>query len=192
MAKFTLIDLKYDKKALEPIISEKTIEFHYGKHHQTYVNNLNNLIEGTELQDVPLEEIIRKSEGGIFNNAAQVFNHNFYFNTFSPNPKKAPEGELLSAIEKQWVNFEKFQEEFVAACASIFGSGWGWLVKDNAGDLSIMKCSNAENPLKQGFTPLLTFDVWEHAYYLDYQNRRPDHLKELWKIVDWAVVEERY
>lgn len=192
MKKFELIALPYAADALAPIISEQTINYHYGKHLQTYINNLNNLITETAFETSDLEDIVRNSEGAIFNNAAQTFNHQFYFNTFSPKPQINPTGELLSSIEKQWTTLDNFKKEFVASAVSIFGSGWVWLASDKDGKLSIIKSPNAENPLKQGLTPLLCFDVWEHAYYLDYQNRRPDHLSDLWKITDWSVIEARY
>lgn len=192
MKKFELPVLPYAADALAPIISEQTIMFHYGKHLQTYINNLNNLIVGTEFENIPLEEIIKHSNGGIFNNAAQTFNHQFYFNTFSKTPKTAPTGKLLAVIEKQWGTLDNFKKEFVAAGTGIFGSGWVWLAKDTNGNLSIIKAANAENPITQELIPLLCFDVWEHAYYLDYQNRRADQLNDLWKITDWSVVEERY
>lgn len=192
MTKFTLPTLKYDREALAPVISKSTIDYHYGKHLQTYINNLNNLIVGTEFEEASLEDIIKKSEGGIFNNAAQSYNHQFYFDTFSPTPKLSPTGALLSAIEKQWGTVDEFKKAFNAAGLAIFGSGWVWLACDAKGDLSILKCANGDNPLKAGLTPLLGADVWEHAYYLDYQNRRADHLSDLWKITDWAVVEQRY
>lgn len=192
MSKFTLPTLKYKADALSPVISEQTINYHYGKHLQTYINNLNNLIVGTEFENAALEDIIKKSDGGIFNNAAQTYNHIFYFDTFSPTPKLNPDGKLLAAIEKQWGSLDKFKEAFVAAGLSIFGSGWVWLASDSAGHLSIVKCANGDNPLTKGLKPLLGADVWEHAYYLDFQNRRADHLADLWKIMDWAVVEKRY
>lgn len=192
MKKFELIALPYAANALAPVISEQTINFHYGKHLQTYVNNLNNLIAGTKFENMPLEEIVIKSDGATFNNAAQTFNHQIYFNTFSPTPQTAPQGKLLAAIEKKWGSLDNFKKEFVTAGTGIFGSGWVWLAKDANGNLSIIKGTNAENPLKQGLTPLLGFDVWEHAYYLDYQNRRADHLNDLWKITDWKIVESRY
>lgn len=192
MKKFELNALPYAVDALAPTISEQTINFHHGKHLLTYINNLNNLIAGTEFENAKLEEIIVRSEGAIFNNAAQTFNHQFYFNTFSPNPATAPSGKLLAAIEKQWGTLDNFKKEFVTAATAVFGSGWAWLVSDKEGKLSIIKSSNADNPLKQALKPLLCFDVWEHAYYLDYQNRRADHLSDLWKITDWSVVEKRY
>lgn len=192
MKKFEQIALPYSANALAPVISEQTINYHYGKHLQTYINNLNNLIANTKFEGMELEQIIKASDGPTFNNAAQTFNHQFYFATFSPTPKTAPEGKLLTAIEKQWGSLDNFKKEFAAAGVAIFGSGWVWLVSDENGQLSILKCSNAENPLTKGLKPLLTFDVWEHAYYLDYQNRRADQLNDLWKITDWKVVENRY
>ncbi len=190
--KHTLPALPYSMNALEPVISEKTISFHYGKHHQTYVNKLNELVAGTEFEDASLEDIIKKAEGGIFNNGAQVWNHTFYWNCLSPGGKDEPGGALLSAINNKFGSFEKFKEEFAGAAATQFGSGWAWLVKGVGGGLEIIKTANAENPMREGHTPLLTCDVWEHAYYLDYQNRRPDYVKEFWKIVDWEKVEARF
>jgi superoxide dismutase, Fe-Mn family len=190
--KFTLPALPYAANALEPVISEKTFEFHYGKHHQTYVNNLNNLIEGTKFEDADLETIIKESDGGIFNNAAQVWNHTFYFTQFPPKGGGAPKGKLADAINEKWGSFDNFKTEFNNAAVTTFGSGWAWLVKNKEGKLEIVKESNAGNPMTKGLTPVLTFDVWEHAYYLDYQNRRPDHVSSLWNIVDWNVVESRY
>lgn len=190
--KHTLPALPYAMNALEPVISEKTISFHYGKHHQTYVNKLNELVVGTEFEDASLEDIIKKAEGGIFNNGAQVWNHTFYWNCLSPSGKDEPSGALLSAINNKFGSFEKFKEEFAGAAATQFGSGWAWLVKGVGGGLEIIKTANAENPMRDGHTPLLTCDVWEHAYYLDYQNRRPDYVKEFWNIVDWEKVEARF
>ncbi|MFN2394611.1 MAG: superoxide dismutase [Bacteroidales bacterium] len=190
--KHTLPALPYAINALEPVISEKTISFHYGKHHQTYVNKLNELVVGTEFEDASLEDIIKKAEGGIFNNGAQVWNHTFYWNCLSPSGKDEPSGALLSAINNKFGSFEKFKEEFAGAAATQFGSGWAWLVKGVGGGLEIIKTANAENPMRDGHTPLLTCDVWEHAYYLDYQNRRPDYVKEFWNIVDWEKVEVRF
>lgn len=190
---FKLPDLKYAKDALEPVIGASTIEFHHGKHHQAYVTNLNNLIVGTEFEKMSLEEIVKKSSGAIFNNAAQVWNHTFYFDSFTPSDGGEPKAELAAAIEKEWGSFEKFVEEFNKASLSLFGSGWAWLVKDESGRLSIIQESNAGTPLtREGLTPILTFDVWEHAYYLDYQNRRAAYLESLWKIIDWEVVSGRY
>ena len=190
--KFELPLLAWEADALEPVISARTIEFHYGKHHQAYVNNLNSLILGTPFENMGLEEIIHKSEGAIFNNAAQVWNHTFYFNCFTPGGNGLPSEELLGAFLATWGSFENFKKEFSAAAASLFGSGWAWLVKDSEGKLSIIKESNAGTPLLKGVEPLLLFDVWEHAYYLDYQNRRADYIEALWKIVDWEAVSSRY
>lgn len=190
--KFELPKLPYANNALEPVISEETINFHYGKHHQAYVNNLNNLIQGTKFENADLVTIIKESDGPIFNNAAQVWNHTFYFNSFKPNGGGVPKGKLAEAINATWGSFDNFKKEFNTASTGLFGSGWAWLVKDKDGKLSIIKESNAGNPLTKGLTPILTFDVWEHAYYLDYQNRRPDHVNALWDIINWDVVEERY
>jgi Fe-Mn family superoxide dismutase len=189
---FTLPDLPYAKDALEPHISAETIDFHYGKHHQAYVNNLNNLVPGTEFENASLEEIIKKAEGGIFNNGAQVWNHTFYWNCLSPNGGGAPEGKLLDAINAAFGSFEAFKEAFSKAAATLFGSGWAWLVKNSEGKLEIVQESNAGNPLRNGFTPLLTCDVWEHAYYLDQQNKRPSYIEKFWELVDWKAVEGRF
>lgn len=190
--KFELPKLHFANDSLEPVISKKTIEYHYGKHHQAYVNNLNNLIPGTPFENATLEEIVIQSEGPVFNNAAQVWNHTFYFNTLSSDGGGRPEGELAKAIEKTYGSFDHFKEEFSKAAATLFGSGWAWLVKKSDGSLEIVKESNAGCPLKSGLKPLLTIDVWEHAYYLDYQNRRPDYIEAFWKIIDWSVVENRF
>lgn len=190
--KFNLPELPYAKNALEPVISEKTIEFHYGKHHQAYVNNLNNLIIGTKFENTELETIIKESDGGIFNNAAQVWNHTFYFEQFCPKGGGEPSGALAAAIAEKFGSFENFKTEFVNAGVTTFGSGWVWLVKNTEGKLEIVKESNAGNPMTKGLKPIFTFDVWEHAYYLDYQNRRPDHLAALWSIIDWKLVEKRF
>ena len=197
---FTLIDLPYS--SLAPVISDKTLSFHHGKHLQTYVDNLNKLVAGTDLEDKSLEEIVISSaaEGAvekspaIFNNAGQILNHNLYFTQFSPEPSSlsAPTGTLLAQIEKQWGSLEAFQADFEAKGVSLFGSGWVWLAADKNGELSILQCPGADNPVAHGLKPLLTFDVWEHAYYLDHQNRRAAHLKALWPIVDWNVVGDRY
>ncbi len=189
---FELPKLPYAENALEPVISQRTIEFHYGKHHQAYVNNLNSLKEGTEFADADLETIIKKSSGGIFNNAAQVWNHTFYFTSFSANGGGTPSGALAEAIDKAFGSFDAFKEAFQKAAATLFGSGWAWLVKDASGELKIVQTSNAGCPLTDGLTPILTCDVWEHAYYLDYQNKRPDYLGAFWNIIDWAVVSARY
>lgn len=189
---FELPKLPYKPEDLDPAISVKTIEFHYGKHHQTYVTNLNNLIKGTEFENMNLEQIVIKSDGAIFNNAAQVWNHTFYFHSFKNNGGGAPKGPLATAIESKWGSFENFKTEFSNAALTLFGSGWAWLVKDSEGNLSIVKESNAGTPVKNGLTPLLTFDVWEHAYYLDYQNRRADYIAALWTIIDWDIVSARF
>ncbi|SEF52337.1 MULTISPECIES: superoxide dismutase [Parabacteroides] len=190
--KFELIQLPYAANALEPVISKQTIELHHGKHLQTYVNNLNNLVPGTKFENAPLETIVKESDGAIFNNAGQVLNHNLYFTQFSPKGGGVPTGKLAEAINKEWGSFENFQKEFVAAGTGLFGSGWVWLAEDNNGKLSITKEANGSNPVVKGLKPLLGFDVWEHSYYLDYQNRRADHLNALWKIIDWDVVGKRY
>lgn len=190
---FTLPELPYEKNALEPIISAKTIDFHYGKHHQAYVTNLNNLIVGTEFENEKcLDTIVKKSSGGIFNNAAQVWNHTFYWNQFNLKGLKEPKGELLNLINLQFGSFEAFKEQFSKASATLFGSGWAWLVKKADGSIAITQESNAGNPLTKGDMPLLTCDVWEHAYYLDYQNKRPDYISKFWELVDWNVISERF
>lgn len=189
---FELPELPYSKNALEPYISEKTIEFHYGKHHQAYVNKVNNLSKGTPFENESLEEIIKKAEGGLFNNGAQVWNHTFYFFQFNPDGGKEPKDELKKAIEAKFGSFEKFKEEFSNSAATLFGSGWAWLVKNQNGELEIVQTANAGNPLRDGKTPLLTCDVWEHAYYLDKQNARPKYIEDFWKIIDWKVISERY
>ena len=190
--KFELPALPYATDALEPVISKQTIELHYGKHLQTYITNLNNLVVGTKFENADLETIVKESDGAIFNNAGQTLNHNIYFLSFSPNGGGEPKGKLAEAITAQYGSFENFKKEFNAAGTSVFGSGWVWLAKDASGKLSIEKEANAGNPITKGLTPLLGFDVWEHAYYLDYQNRRADHLVEIWKIIDWNVVGARY
>ncbi|MBQ6755008.1 MAG: Fe-Mn family superoxide dismutase [Synergistales bacterium] len=192
MAKFNLPELPFAKNALEPHISERTLEFHYGKHHQTYVNTLNTLIEGTEFENKTLEEIIKSSDGGIFNNAAQVWNHTFYWNCLAPNHKPAPEGSLKKAIEEAFGSFENFKEEFTKKSVGLFGSGWCWLVKDSAGKLSIVQQSNAGNPMTKGLTPIMVCDVWEHAYYLDKQNARPKYMESYWELVNWDFIEKQY
>lgn len=189
---FKLPELPYAANALEPVISEKTISFHYGKHHQAYVNNVNNLIEGTEYENASLEEIIQKADGGIFNNGAQVWNHTFYFMQFSPDGKKEPVGELKAAIDAKFGSFDAFKEAFSKAAATLFGSGWAWLVVNAANELEIVQTSNAGNPMRDEMKPLLTCDVWEHAYYLDKQNARPKYIEDFWKIVDWKVIWERF
>lgn len=190
---FNMPTLPYAHNALEPVISQATIDFHYGKHLQTYVNNLNNLVSGTAFEGKTLEEIVATApDGPVFNNAGQVLNHTFYFLQFAPSPARhEPEGPLADAIRRDFGSFDNFKKEFTAAATSLFGSGWAWLSTDKDGKLHITKEANGSNPLRAGLTPLLTFDVWEHAYYLDYQNRRADHLQALWSIIDWPTVEER-
>jgi Superoxide dismutase len=191
MAKFSLPELPFALDALAPHISEKTLQFHWGKHHQTYVDNLNKLIEGTEFSSVSLEEIICKANGGIFNNAAQVWNHTFYWQGLTPNAKEKPCGKLLAEIEKEFGSFDAFKEQFTQKALTLFGSGWTWLVKDNMGKLEILQTQNAVNPLTEGKTPLLVCDVWEHAYYLDYQNARAAYLNNFWQIINWDKIEQR-
>lgn len=189
---FTKPKLPYSPDALVPVISEETINFHWGKHEQNYIDTLNSLIEGTEYQNKSLEEIITSSEGKIFNNASQAWNHIFYFLQFMPGGQKEPSGALLKQIDSQFGSFDAFKEKLVDAGATIFGSGWVWLSADDKGNLVITSARNAENPMTSGLRPLLVFDVWEHAYYLDYQNRRKDYLSKLWDIVDWSIIEIRY
>ena len=198
-ALFTLMTLPYTPDALEPVISKKTIEFHYGKHLQTYVDNLNKLIAGTEFEHMPLEEIVCKSQGGIFNNAGQILNHNLYFMQFKPVTGdglqvtgNAPSGVLLDAINRDFGSFEAFQKEFEQKGVTLFGSGWVWLSADKDGKLVITQETNANNPITKGLKPLLTMDVWEHAYYIDYQNRRAAHLQALWQIINWEEVARKY
>lgn len=187
-----LPELTYNLEALNPHISKQTLEFHHGKHHLNYVNTLNKLIPGTRFENASLEAMIKEADGAIFNNAAQVWNHTFYFNSFAAKPKAKPEGDLLAALNRDFGSFEKFQEEFTKAATGLFGSGWAWLACDAAGKLSIVVLSNAGNPLRDNLTPLIACDVWEHAYYLDYQNRRADYVKNFWSLLDWAFVEKAY
>ncbi len=190
---FTLITLPYGLDALDPVISAHTLTFHHGKHLQAYVDNLNKLLPGSGLEELPLEEIVAKASGALFNNAGQVLNHEMYFTQFCPGGRPlAAESPLFKQIVKQWGSLEAFQDEFVAKGVGLFGSGWVWLSAAEDGSLVITQEPNAGNPVTCGFKPLLTFDVWEHAYYLDYQNRRADQLKSLWMILDWSVVENRY
>ena len=185
--------LPYEMNALEPHISQKTLEFHYGKHHNGYVNNLNKLIAGTPFEGKSLEEIVKTSQGGMFNNAAQVWNHTFYWNCLRPNPKKtAPTSKLMDAIVRDFGSFDAFKEKFVNACVTLFGSGWAWLVADKDGKLSIVQTSNAQTPLTAGLKPLLVCDVWEHAYYLDYQNLRANYVNEFWAIINWESIEKSF
>ncbi len=193
MGKFALMALPYELDALEPIISKQTLEFHHGKHLAAYVNNLNALLDGSGFEEATLEEIVCKAEGGILNNAGQILNHELYFGQFCGKPAKSePTGPLANAIVNTFGSFEAFKEEFQKKGATLFGSGWVWLSADRAGQLFITQEANAANPVQKGLTPLLTFDVWEHAYYLDYQNRRPDHLSALWNIINWKEIELRY
>lgn len=189
---FELPKLSYALNALEPVISQKTLEFHYGKHHQAYVNNLNNLVPGTKFENASLETIIKEADGGIFNNGAQVWNHTFFFNSLAPHASGEPSGKLADAIKKDFGSFAEFKEKFSKAAVTLFGSGWAWLVKNGEGKLEIVQESNAGNPIRKGLTPVLTCDVWEHAYYLDYQNRRPDFVESFWKLVDWNTVATRF
>lgn len=190
--KFTKPRLPYSSSGLERIISATTIDYHYGKHEQAYIDNLNRLIEGTEYADMPLEQIIVNSEGPLFNNASQAWNHIFYFFQFSASGLKDPSGRLAEQIASQFGSIEEFKKKFEEAGASLFGSGWVWLSTDDSGKLYITQGKNAENPMTQGLRPILVFDVWEHAYYLDYQNRRAEYLGKLWNIVDWDIIGMRY
>lgn len=189
---YTQPKLPYANDALEPVISRETVDYHYGKHEKAYIDNLNSLLRGTDMEDEPLEEIIRSAKGPLFNNASQAWNHILYFFSFSPDGGGEPEGELADAIRQQFGSFDEFKRLFEEAGTKLFGSGWVWLSRDDEGKLYITQGSNAENPLTQGLTPIFTFDVWEHAYYLDYQNRRAEYLHRLWDIVDWDIVSARY
>lgn len=189
---YTQPKLPYANDALEPVISRETVDYHYGKHEKAYIDNLNSLLRGTDMEDEPLEEIIRSAKGPLFNNASQAWNHILYFFSFSPDGGGEPEGELADAIRQQFGSFDEFKRLFEEAGTKLFGSGWVWLSRDDEGKLYITQGSNAENPLTQGLTPIFTFDVWEHAYYLDYQNLRAEYLHRLWDIVDWDIVSARY
>ena len=192
MGKIELMALPYAVDALEPVISKQTLEFHHGKHLAGYVNNLNGLLPGSGFEEMTLEEIVCKASGGMLNNAGQILNHNLYFGQFcAPKADNRPTGKLAEALERDFGSFEAFKEAFQKAGATLFGSGWVWLSADRDDKLVITQEANAANPVQKGLKPLLTFDVWEHAYYLDYQNRRPDHLASLWQIVDWEVIEHR-
>lgn len=180
--------LPYSMESLEPIISRETLEYHYGKHHQAYVTNLNKMIAGTEFENLYLEEIIMKSSGGIFNNAAQVFNHTFYWNCLAPNAGGEPSGKIAALINKEFGSFADFKEKFSKTAITTFGSGWAWLVKDKNEKLEIISTSNAGNPMTDGKKPLLTCDVWEHAYYIDYRNARPSYVEKFWNLVNWDFV----
>lgn len=190
---YEMTKLPYAHEALEPVISQQTVDFHYGKHLQAYVNNLNNLVPGTEYEGKTVEEIVATApDGAVFNNAGQVLNHTLYFLQFTPNPsRKEPAGKLREAIDRDFGSFENMKKELNAAATGLFGSGWAWLAVDKDGKLHITKEANGSNPLRKGMTPLLGFDVWEHAYYLDFQNRRADHIQALWDIIDWEAVEKR-
>ena len=192
---FKLIELPYEMGALAPVISAETLLFHHGKHLQAYVDNLNKLLPGSEYEGMAMEKIVQKAPAGaIFNNAGQILNHELYFTQFKPASEavQKPEGALAAQIEKQWGSFEAFKAEFEAKGVGLFGSGWVWLSADADGSLVITQELGASNPVVKGLRPLLTFDVWEHAYYLDYQNRRAAHLSALWQIIDWKVIERRY
>lgn len=185
---FTLPPLPYAYDALEPTISRETLEFHHDKHHQAYVTNLNKLIEGTEFESASLEEIIKKSSGGVFNNSAQVWNHTFYWNCMAPNAGGEPTGKVLEGINAKWGSFDAFKAEFNKMAAANFGSGWTWLVKTPSGELNIVNTDDAETPITTDDVPLLTCDVWEHAYYIDYRNARPKYLESFWNVVNWDFV----
>jgi Fe-Mn family superoxide dismutase len=187
-----LPELPYSKDALAPMISAETLEYHYGKHHKTYVDNLNKLIPGTEFEKMTLEEIIRKASGGTFNNAAQIWNHTFYWSCLGPNGGGEPTGELAGAINRTFGTFAQFKEKFSATATTLFGSGWAWLVKNPDGSLAIEPASNAGNPLKDNKKPLLTCDVWEHAYYIDYRNARAKYIEAFWKLVNWDFVAKNF
>jgi len=188
---YKLIDLPYAQYELEPVISTQTLAYHHGKHLQAYVDNLNKLLPGSGLEDLPLEQIVAKASGPLFNNAGQVLNHNLYFTQFAPKATE-PAGKIKAQIEKQWGSIDAFKAEFEAKGTGLFGSGWVWLAAQEDGTLVITQEPNAGNPVTKGLKPLLTFDVWEHAYYLDYQNRRAAHLQALWQIVNWSEIEKRY
>lgn len=190
--KFKLAELPYYYEALEPVFTEETLRYHHDKHAAAYVAKLNELVAGTPYESMTLEEIVRRSDGALYNNAAQAWNHEFYFDTFSPTPQPAPSGTFAEAVDKYFGSFEAMKEQLAKACAGLFGSGWVWLVVDKAGRLGIMSEQNAGNPMRYDMTPLLGIDVWEHAYYIDYRNRRADSVAALWKIVDWKKVGERY
>ncbi len=189
---FELPSLPYAKDALAPHISQETLEYHHGKHHQAYVNKINDLVKGTEFEKASLEDIIKKAEGGTFNNGAQVWNHTFYWNCLSPKGGGEPSGALADAINKAFGSFDKFKEKFTATAAGTFGSGWAWLVKNSDGSLEIVSKSNANNPIRDGKTPILTCDVWEHAYYIDYRNARPKYIEAFWNLVNWDFAAKNF
>lgn len=185
---FTLPELPYAKDALVPHMSQETLEYHHGKHHNAYVNNLNSLIKGTKYENMSLEEIILSSEGPVFNNAAQIWNHTFFWNSLTPKGAGVATGNALEAITREWGSFEKFKEEFTKSAVANFGAGWTWLVSNKDGKLAIVNTSNAQTPLTTGATPLLTVDVWEHAYYIDYRNERPKFINGFWALANWDFV----
>lgn len=184
--------LPYAMDALQPVISKETLEYHYGKHHKAYVDNLNKLIPGTEFENMSLEETILKSSGGIFNNAAQVWNHTFYWNCMGPKKGGEPKGKLADAIKKKFGSFDEFKKQFSETAVKTFGSGWGWLVKNPDGSVELLSTSNAGTPMTQGKQALLTCDVWEHAYYIDYRNARPTYVDKFWELVNWDFVAEKF
>jgi Fe-Mn family superoxide dismutase len=189
---FELPALPYEKNALEPHISAETLDFHYGKHHQTYVTKLNGMVPGTEFEGKNLEDVIKSSSGGVFNNAAQIWNHTFYWNCLSPNGGGAATGDLGDAITAKWGSYEKFVEDFSDKAVNNFGSSWTWLVKNTSGELEIVNTSNAGCPITDNVTPLLTCDLWEHAYYIDYRNARPKYLEAFWNLVNWDFAASNY
>lgn len=189
---FELPNLPYAMNALAPHISEETLQYHYGKHHRAYVNNLNNLAAGTEYEHMSLEDIIKKASGGIFNNAAQIWNHTFYWHSLAPNAGGEPTGEFAEKIHQTFGSFEEFKTIFTKSALTLFGSGWAWLVKNNAGELEIVQTSNAGNPMLDGKTPLFTCDVWEHAYYIDTRNDRGAYLKNFWELVNWKFADNNW
>ena len=188
---FQLPPLPFSNDALAPHMSSETLEYHYGKHHKTYVEKLNGLVTGTEWEGKSLEDIVKRSEGGVFNNGAQHWNHSFFWNCLAPDGGGKPSGALAQAIDKQWGSFDAFQKEFIDKAVTLFGSGWAWLVKDGSG-LAIAQTSNAGNPLRDGKTPILTADVWEHAYYIDYRNQRPKFMEAFWKLANWKFAGEQF
>ena len=188
---YELPQLPYDMDELQPYISKETLDYHYGKHHAAYVNNLNKLVEGTAFANASLEDIVKNADGGIFNNGAQVWNHTFYWNCMAPDGGGEPTGALLNAIKSDFGSFEAFKEQFSKAAATLFGSGWAWLVKSPEGKLEIVQESNAGNPLRSGKEPIMTCDVWEHAYYIDKRNLRPAYIEDFWKVVDWNTIGKR-
>lgn len=184
--------LPFEKTALAPVMSGETLEYHYGKHHQAYVDNLNKLIPGTEFEKMSLEDIIKKAKGGIFNNAAQVWNHTFFWNCLSPNGGGEPKGALAEAVNKSFGSFQNFRDKFSQTAITQFGSGWGWLVRNSDGSLDVMSTGNAGTPMTEGKKALLTVDVWEHAYYIDYRNARPKFVENFWKLVNWDFVTKNF